>query len=203
MRKIQSSPHISSGEIEVQTKGEVIGSIPINGSQPFENQITSAVIHYIGMLYYCMNMSMPKKARKPCLQCGKEPERSYYKYCSNACQAEYQHHEHIRAWKAGTITGLQSLGIVSRPVKRYLREKYGDKCCQCGWSEVHPLTCVVPLVADHIDGDWRNNREENLRLLCPNCDALTPTFAALNKGRGRKHRAPSRRASEARQLLRK
>jgi hypothetical protein len=56
------------------------------------------------------------------------------------------------------------------------------------------------LVADHIDGNWRNNTEENLRLLCPNCDSLTHTFSALNKGNGREHRAVSKRALEARML---
>jgi hypothetical protein len=36
-----------------------------------------------------------------------------------------------------------------------------------------------------MDGDWRNNAPENLALLCPNCHALTPSFKALNKGKGR------------------
>ncbi len=29
---------------------------------------------------------------------------------------------------------------------------------------------------DHIDGDNKNNLKENLRLLCPNCHAKTPTW---------------------------
>ena len=52
----------------------------------------------------------------------------------------------------------------------------------------------IPLLADHIDGNWRNNVENNLRLLCPNCDSLSPTYAALNRGNGRKNRAISKRA---------
>jgi hypothetical protein len=85
-------------------------------------------------------------------------------------------------------------------VKRYLREKYFNSCSICGWSQIHPVTGEAPLVADHIDGNWRNNAEENLRLLCPNCDALTPTFSALNKGKGRPNRAVSKRAIEAKEL---
>jgi hypothetical protein len=54
------------------------------------------------------------------------------------------------------------------------------------------------LVADHIDGNWRNNVESNLQLICSNCDALSPTYAALNKGNGREHRRISQRAKEAR-----
>lgn len=91
--------------------------------------------------------------------------------------------------------------MVSRYIKRYLREKYGNKCGICGWSEVNPVTKQVPLVADHIDGNWRHNAEDNLRLICPNCDALSPTYAGLNIGKGRQHRVISRRAKEARILI--
>ena len=65
----------------------------------------------------------------------------------------------------------------------------------------NPKTGKVPLVADHIDGNWQNNIEENLRLICPNCDSLSPTYAALNKGHGRKHRRPSKRAKDASLLV--
>ena len=39
-----------------------------------------------------------------------------------------------------------------------------------------------PLVeVDHINGDASNCKEENLRVLCPNCHSMTPTFRARNK----------------------
>jgi 5-methylcytosine-specific restriction endonuclease McrA len=41
----------------------------------------------------------------------------------------------------------------------------------------------IPLELDHIDGDRTNNLLENLRLLCPNCRALTPTYRGRNIGR--------------------
>lgn len=145
-------------------------------------------------------MPNPKKKRTPCPICGKEPFRSFYKYCSNVCQQEYQFRAYIRKWKEGNKSGLRSTGVVTNPIKRYLRQKFGDKCCLCGWSKVNEKTGRVPLVADHIDGDWRNNTEKNLRLICPNCDSLNPTYAALNKGNGRKRRAPSKRAQQARSL---
>lgn len=71
----------------------------------------------------------------------------------------------------------------------------------CGWSHTNLKTGVVPLVADHVDGNWRNNSEGNLWLLCPNCDSLTPTYAALNRGNGRKNRVVSQRAKEASTFL--
>ncbi len=146
---------------------------------------------------YTAGMS-PKKPRTPCRTCGKEPKRAGYLYCSNVCQQEFQYRAYIERWKKGKESGLLALGVVSAPVKRYLREKFNDKCCLCGWSEVNPKTGLVPLVADHIDGDWQNNTEENLRLVCPNCDSLSPTYAALNKGNGRPNRALSKRYRTAR-----
>ncbi len=134
----------------------------------------------------------------PCLWCGEEPERAFYKYCSNACQVSFQRKVIIKKWKKGEITGLNSIGLVSKPVKAYLRGKYGNRCSLCGWSKINKKTGLVPLVADHIDGNWRNNTEKNLRLICPNCDALSPTYAGSNRGKGRKKRTPSKRASEAR-----
>lgn len=143
-----------------------------------------------------------KRPRTPCLNCGKEPRSHTYKYCCNACQLEYQFHQYIERWQRGEVMGLQTIGTVSPHIKRFLRKKFENKCCMCGWSEVNPKSGVVPLVADHIDGNWQNNIESNLRLLCPNCDSLTPTFAGLNKGNGRTKRVISNRVKEARVFLR-
>ncbi len=145
-------------------------------------------------------MPNPKKPRTPCLQCGKDPARSYYKYCSNSCQGAYQRNKIIEQWKMGERSGLSKIGLVARTIKTYLREKYGDKCSVCGWNQLNKKTGLVPLVADHIDGNWRNNTEENLRLICPNCDSLNPTYAGSNKGNGGRKRAPSKRAQQARTI---
>ena len=32
--------------------------------------------------------------------------------------------------------------------------------------------CALVLEVDHIDGDWHNNEEDNLRFLCPNCHSV-------------------------------
>lgn len=145
-------------------------------------------------------MPRVKKPRVCCLVCGKTTARSGYKYCSNTCQFEYQFLAYIDRWRSGKESGLRNIGVVCNHVKRYLRRKFNNKCCLCGWAEVNLITGQVPLIADHVDGNWRNNTEENLRLICPNCDSLTPTYAALNKGNGR-IRVLSRRASEAKLLL--
>lgn len=137
---------------------------------------------------YCSRMcaSSARTKNKPnCLFCEQELPKSYRKFCSNLCQSKYKQEIIIRKWKEGKISGLQTIGVVTYTVKNYLRQKYKDKCSLCGWAQLNPYTNKVPLVADHIDGNWKNNTEENLRLLCPNCDSLQATYGGGNRGKGR------------------
>jgi hypothetical protein len=135
-------------------------------------------------------MATPRKPRALCLcGCKRQVSRPSMMFFSNKCQQDWEYQHYIGRWKTGLETGSSGvLGSVSNHIKRYLREKYKDRCPSCGWSERHPLTQTVPLEVDHMNGDSSDNREENLRMLCPNCHALTLNYRALNKGNGRVNR---------------
>ena len=126
-----------------------------------------------------------------CNNCEVELTKRHQKsFCSNKCQGDFKYRNYIKKWKQGNVDG--SRGIVARNIsghlKRYMLEKFGEKCSLCGWDERHPNTGRVPIEIDHVDGNAENNLEKNLRLLCPNCHSLTSSFKNLNKGHGRRWR---------------
>jgi predicted restriction endonuclease len=115
-----------------------------------------------------------------CLNCGQELG-GHKKYCNTHCQMEFQYQQYIDRWKNGLESGLRGEYQISLHIRRYLFEKYNSKCAMCGWGEMNVWTRCIPLEVHHIDGDYTNNIESNLTLLCPNCHSLTETYKALNK----------------------
>jgi hypothetical protein len=55
-------------------------------------------------------------------------------------------------------------------------------CCLCGQNE-NWNGMKISLVLDHINGVYNDNRIENLRIVCPNCNAGLETFAGRNKSK--------------------
>lgn len=107
----------------------------------------------------------------------------------NKVRFDIDFQKYIVRWQRGQEKGWIGDGYaISKHIKRYLREKHSNQCQQCGWHEVNPVTQKVPLQVDHVDGNASHCQEENLKLLCPNCHSLTPTFGRLNKKTCRRHR---------------
>jgi 5-methylcytosine-specific restriction endonuclease McrA len=82
-------------------------------------------------------------------------------------------------------------GLLKSPatIRRILISLHGYRCMSCSLGEWYGVR--LPLEMDHIDGHHDNNLPSNLRLLCPNCHSITPTWKGKNKGKGR----PKRRQS--------
>lgn len=131
--------------------------------------------------------------RRYCKECGKEivdySNKLKRLYCGRPCHKQRQYSEYIRLWLLGEVSGIVGKGMaVSSHVKRWLRENRGDRCELCGWNQRNIHTGKIPVQVDHEDGNHMNTRPENVRLLCPNCHSLTPTYGGRNKGHGRKCR---------------
>ena len=122
-----------------------------------------------------------------CLNCFSTINKKS-KYCSNKCQKDYEYNLYIKNWKEGNISGMRGKYQISMHIKRYIFEKYNYKCAICGWHEINPYTRLLPLEIEHKDGNFENNFEENLILLCPNCHSLTATYKGANLNHGRKER---------------
>ena len=128
------------------------------------------------------------KTQKKCLNCGKILNGKNKKYCSNNCQKEYEYIQNIKKWKKGEISGIKGDYGIANFVRKYMLEKANYKCEKCGWNEKNKYSNKIPLEIHHKDGNYLNNSEENLEVLCPNCHSLTSTYKNLNK-EGRKIRA--------------
>lgn len=102
----------------------------------------------------------------------------------------------IKDWLAGdnsvTLDRSRTTGLpvdTKKFVKKYLLKTRGDRCEECGFDKHGPNGSIIQM--DHVNGNCFDNRPENLKLLCPNCHAMTPTYGSRNKGSGRAHRRSS------------
>lgn len=98
----------------------------------------------------------------------------------------FQKNKYINAGKIRQIDD-KYLFIINCPHNRHVVKKriikenlleYKCQICQC---EPTWLTKKLVLVLDHINGINNDNRLENLRFLCPNCNSQTDNFAGKNK----------------------
>lgn len=124
---------------------------------------------------------------KNCLHCLKtlnfnNKTKRQSKFCDNLCQANFRKSEIFKKIESGDLT------LNTKQYKNYLIHKHGEKCMECGWCEKNIYSNKIPIEIEHIDGNSENNELKNLKLLCPNCHSLTPTYKALNVGNGRHKR---------------
>lgn len=123
-----------------------------------------------------------------CKNCGKEfivYKGSNGLFCSIKCFKDYKHKETYKL----ILNGDESIMRGNYNPKRFKKDIIDEQngvCAICGCEQTHngkPLTFVL----DHIDGDASNNRRENLRCICPNCDSQLDTYKSKNKKSSRNY----------------
>jgi len=140
----------------------------------FEKRFNKFCAHKCRAIYWNTRRGSQARGRL-CVVCGKPSKRA--KHCTQTCWQ-------VARWNAEKARLLAS-GVAAQPVtaKRLLTELHGRRCAVCkgdSWMGV-----PIPLTLDHVNGNADDNSISNLRLLCPNCHAQTPSFAGGNRGKGR------------------
>jgi hypothetical protein len=123
----------------------------------------------------CSSSSRIKPGR--CIVCGKEIPQASRRYCSEFCHKVIISRFAIYRIENGTFEGQ------TKTIRNYLLSKRGHRCETClnEYWQLQP----IPLEVNHVDGNSENNKLENVKLICPNCHALTPNYKGRNKGKGR------------------
>ena len=123
---------------------------------------------------------------RQCRGCGSElTKRSQKIYCGNACQQSARRKSSTERWLESGEAWID--GRRTHYIREYLADAQSGCCAICGGANMW-LDLPLALVLDHIDGDPSNNRRENLRLVCPNCDSQLATYKSRNRGKGRHYR---------------
>jgi len=113
-----------------------------------------------------------------CKQCGTSLLTYNRLFCSKTCSTEHKKNAAQEKVKNGISTSASA-------IRKYLKnnQKHCSVCNNTMWNGK-----AIPLEVDHVDGNYLNNKLDNLRLLCPNCHAQTSTYKSLNNGHGRHNR---------------
>lgn len=117
---------------------------------------------------------------RTCINCGKEfIGYSSTKFCSHECSTEYKHKQNYAAFLEGNESIMRA-NYNPRTFKEDILKEQGGVCAICGCKPEHNGKPLV-FILDHIDGHAANNRRDNLRCVCPNCDSQLDTYKSKNK----------------------
>jgi hypothetical protein len=100
-----------------------------------------------------------------CKYCEKifKPNRKDKEFCSKDCYKKYG-----KKFKGHSNGDKERLLLMQALKKRPYILKKGECCELCGFIAVH--SCQLDI--DHIDGNHKNNSENNLQTICANCHRL-------------------------------
>lgn len=131
------------------------------------------------------NKLMCKKSHSSC-SANKKKNSNGVSNCGRDYAKDYQNLPQSTKdrmnWAKGKFTGTVFAYNGKGNHKGVLIEERGHKCEECNLT--HWQGNLIPLELEHTDGNNKNNNKENLKLLCCNCHALTPTWRGRNINTG-------------------
>jgi len=147
-------------------------------------------------------ISLEERKQKPedCPNCGKTFKNIYSMsshkgHCMGVTPSYNERSQEAKdkmAWSRGKIladhedifceNSRYETGYAKKAFLRLDSSKY--ECSECQSSSWRGKNLVLEL--DHINGDNRDHRLENIRLLCPNCHSQTPNWRGRNKNSNKK-----------------
>lgn len=144
---------------------------------------------------------------KSCKSCGKlfSYEKRHHIFCDHSCSAKFNnigvtrnpfrnklclvcqkiiYTKHERCKSCETKFKIENgIHVSSGTIRNYIIKIRGYICEEC--KNIEWRGNPIPLDLHHIDGDDTNNKNENLKLLCKNCHALTDNYC-FKKARRKK-----------------
>jgi predicted RNA-binding Zn-ribbon protein involved in translation (DUF1610 family) len=116
------------------------------------------------------------RQKKRCLICGKGISRN--STCSSPkCKKELI----IRRFIEKSKEPNYHISCISKSFRLWFEEYRGPfQCEECGVYLENRYSGKCILEVHHKDGNRRNSNLDNLKLLCPNCHAMTENYRALN-----------------------
>lgn len=135
------------------------------------------------------NKGIIKNETFKCLECNKEKVKyanSSSLFCSNKCQQSYQSKQKYIYFLTNPQEIQRANWTLPKSFRRFILEEQNNKCAICGMNNVWNNKPIV-FIMDHIDGNAANNKRDNYRAICPNCDSQLDTYKSKNKNGARSY----------------